>query len=65
MGSVTEKQLAGLVFLKPPPLGDGTGGCGGWHGVRTVPTGKLPGLVEHNAANETALLAEKSVTKSY
>lgn len=50
MGSATEKQLAGLVFLKPTPLGDGMGGCGVWQRVRTVPTGKLPGLVEHNAA---------------
>jgi len=65
MGSVAEKQLAGLVFLRPPPLVDGMGGCGGWQEVRTVTTGKLPGLVEHNAANETALLAGKSVTKSY
>lgn len=49
MGSATAKQLAGLVFLKPPPLGDGMGGCGVWQRVRTVPTGKLPGLAVHNA----------------
>lgn len=51
MGSATAKQLAGLVFRKAPPLGVGTGGCGVWQRVRTVPTGKLPGLVEHNTAH--------------
>lgn len=50
MGSATAKQLAGLVFLKVPPLEVGVGGCGVWQRVRTVPTGKLPGLVKHNAA---------------
>lgn len=41
------------------------GGCGVWQKDRTDPTGKLPGLVEHNAVQWNCTVGRKAVAKSY
>lgn len=55
------KTISRFSFSKGPSF---TGGCGVWQRDMTDPTGKLPGLVEHNAVQWNCTVGRKG-SKSY